>query len=130
MDVSLMPAEYQGDPWNNALMKMCTSADSVFQTPSTRLYRVFMDRPELYLQWHNVHTGGYYLCIGCACCSMCTSHYQPQNLVDDLGLNPQNLPTKELKKIPEVQRAFRNFLAVILGEPDLNGTLAITNGWS
>jgi hypothetical protein len=110
--------------WANKLSKMCCSARDTFKVPyhnthGTTLYGMMLDRPDLHIQWHNASSGGYYLCIGCANCSSVTGHYQPQNHMDDLGLNPLNLSTRALKESPEVQRAFRLFIAEVLGEPSL-----------
>ena len=110
--------------WSNKLYTMCCSARDVFQIPScgthgTTLYKLLLDRPELHLQWHKGNGGSFYLAIGCAICSSVTDHYQPQYQVHDLGLNPHGLPSKDLKSIPEVQQAFRSFLAEILGDTSL-----------
>ena len=103
---------------------MCGSARDVFQIPycrthGTTLYRIMLERPDLFLQWHNANSGGFYLCVACAKCSSITGHYQPQHQVDELGLNPQGLSGKEQKSIPEVHQAVRSFLAAIQDDPDL-----------
>ena len=109
---------------NNKLSNMCNSARDTFFIPyhnthGTKLYLTMLRAPDLFLQWHNASSGGFYLCVGCANCSSVTKHYQPQNQVDELCLNPQSLLGKDLKKNLAVQQAFRSFLAAILEDPDL-----------
>ena len=117
--------DVQADHWNNTLQKQCTSARDTFDIPhhntyGTTLYMKMMDRPDLFLQWHNAPSGGFYLCIGCANCSSVTGHYQPQNHVDELGLNPEpKKVNKAMKELPAVRSAFRAFLAAVLDAPDL-----------
>jgi hypothetical protein len=58
--------------------------------------------------------------MGCNSCKSCTGHYQPQNHIDDLDLNPEPKKMgKAMKEMPVVRRAFRAFLSEVLGEPDL-----------
>ena len=109
----------------NTLFAMCCSARDTFSIPwhptnGTTLYGMMLNRPDLSIQWHNVSSGGYSLCIGCANCSSKTGRYQPQNEMDRLGWNPEHLTPKQLKQAPGVRRAFRAFLAEVLGEPHLD----------
>jgi hypothetical protein len=103
----------------NWLRTMCRSAQEAFHIPGPdSLYGIMLDRPDLYIQWHNA-PDGYYLCIGCANCNCKTGHYQPQNQMGSLGWNPWHLTAGQLKQTLQLQHAFRAFFAEVLGEPHL-----------
>ena len=111
--------------WVNRLQRACASTQTCFELPYDNthcvLFTAMMDRPDLFLQWHNPASGGFYLCIGCGNCSSVTGHYQPQYQVDSLGLNPDPdfFNGKTLKELPCVRAAFRAYLAKVLDAPEL-----------
>ena len=65
----------------------------------TTLYVKLLTTPDLFILWHNTHSGAFYPRVGCTNCPSAT---------------PQGMQGKALKQSEEVQQAFRSFLARIL----------------
>ena len=108
--------------WENRLYNACASVRTCFELPwNNPLFDTMMDRPDLFFQWHNPPSGAFYFSIGCANCSLCTQHYQPQYQVDSDGLNPNPwyYKGKALKELDCVKSTLRAFLATVLDEPEL-----------
>ena len=103
----------------NKLWDKVTSLQTVFELPQDNtLYNAMLNKPDLLLEWHNPPSGGFYLSIGCANCSLRTEHYYPQYELLDAD-NPEGLTGKALKDLECVKSSLRIFLATVLGEPIL-----------